>query len=253
QFYSSVEGTFAGPARTNLYFFRGDWKLSNTQTVFARWASESATIKCAGCGGTTAAAAGYDEYVPRRDIAAGHTWVISPHKVNDFRFQFAGFGGGYYIAPSGTQIWRQPGSFPAARIDRLRVTYVFPSLTWGSSFDEVSNESRTEFRDTYSIVSGKHSIQLGGEYNYMTYFEENTGNPLGMWIFAKDQPFNPSDPASLAKLTGPILFTASLPPIHTPKPTQYFAGFAQDQWNVRRGLTVNYGLRWERLYGCCNE
>jgi hypothetical protein len=251
--YASVEGTFPAPTRVNLYYGRIDWQMSKTQSLFGRWASESANISCAGCGGTTAAAAGFDEYVPRRDLVIGHTWLISPNRVNDFRFQFAGFGSGYYIAPAGTAIAKTPGSFPASRIDRLRVTYFFPSLTWGSSFDEVSNESRSEFRDTYSLVSGKHSLQIGGEYNYMTYFEENTGNPLGSWFFNHDQPFDPNNPASIANLTGAILFTASLPPIHTPKRTQYYAGFVQDQWRFSHNLTFNMGLRWERLYGCCNE
>jgi hypothetical protein len=253
QFYSAVEGTFAAPVRVNLYYGRLDWQISGTQSIFARWASESANISCAGCGGTTAAAAGYDEYVPRRDLVVGHTWLISPHRVNDFRFQFAGFGSGYYIAPAGTAIAKTPGSFPASRIDRLRVTYNFPSLTWGSSFDEVSNESRSEFRDTYSIIAGKHSLQVGGEYNYMNYFEENTGNPLGSWTFAQDQSFDPKGPTSLANLHGAILFTASVPPIHTPKRTQYYAGFVQDQWKFLPRLTFDLGLRWERLYGCCNE
>ncbi|HEV2387738.1 MAG TPA: TonB-dependent receptor [Candidatus Acidoferrales bacterium] len=253
QFYSSVQGTFAAPVRVNMYDGRVDWQLNRNQSLFARWASESQTTHCAGCGGSTAEAAGFDEYVPRRDLVVGHTWLISPHRVNDFRFQYAGWGSGYYIAPSGTQIWTNPGSFPPARINRLRVTYVFPSLTWGSSFDEVSNESRAEFRDTYSLIAGNHSLKFGGEYNYMNYFEENTGNPLGTWIFSKDQPFNPNDPTSIANLTGAILFSASLPPIHTPKRTQYYAGFVQDEWNVKPRLTLSLGLRWERLYGCCNE
>lgn len=253
QFYSSVEGTFVGPSTVDMYDGRVDWQVTKKQSIFARWASESQTTDCAGCGGTTAAASGYDEYVPRRDLVIGDTWLINPHRVNQFLFQYAGWGSGYYIAPHGTQIWKSPGSFPAARINRLRETFIFPSLVWGSSFDEVSNEARAQFLDNYTIIAGKHSIVLGGEYNYMPYFEEHTGDPLGTWVFSKDQYFNPNDPNSIANLTGAILFTASLPPIHTPKRTQYYAGYIQDQWQYTPRLTFNMGLRWERLYGCCNE
>ncbi len=251
QFYSSVEGTFAKPSHRYLYVGRGDWQISNDQSLFARYAQEDELSTCGGCGGTTATSAGFDQKTPRKSIVVGHTWIQGSSQLNDFRFQYA--RGGYYIAPSGTSIWTDVGNFSATRIDRLSPTYDFPSLSYGSSFDEIGPESRWEVRDTYNITHASHDIKFGGEYNYMPYLEENTGNPLGTFTFSQDQPFNPSDPASIAALTGATTFSASLPPIHTPRTTKYGVVFVQDDWKARPNLTLNVGLRWERLYGCCNE
>jgi len=188
---------------------------------------------------------------PRKSLVVGHTLIQGSSRLNDLRFQYA--RGGYYISPSGTAIWTDVGNFSAARINRLSPTYTFPSLTYGSSFDEIGPESRWELKDTYNITRAAHDLKFGGEYNYMPYLEENTGNPLGTFNFSRDQPFNPADAASVAALTGATTFSASLPPIHTPRTTKYAVIFAQDDWRLRPNLTLNLGLRWERLYGCCNE
>ncbi len=251
QFYGVHEGTFEQPFFRNLYVGRFDWQVDQQNTLFARYAQEDETSTCGGCGGTVATEAGYDQETPRKSIVVGHTWLPGPDRLNDFRFQ--GAWNGYYIAPTGTEIWKDPGSFPPERINRLRQTFYFPSLTWGSSFDEVGPESRYEFRDTYTMNLAKHTIKLGGNYSYNKYFEENTGDVLGSWTFGTDQYFDPDDAASLANLTDPVLFSASLPPINTKKPTQYVAFFVQDDWQLRENLVLNLGLRWERLINCCNE
>jgi len=251
QFYSAIEGTFPKPSHRYQYVGRGDWQVNNDQAVFVRYAHEDELTSCSGCGGTTASTAGFDQETPRRSIVAGHTWIRGRSQLNDFRFQYA--RGGYYIAPHGTTIWTDVGNFSADRIDRLSRTYTFPSLTFGSSFDELGPESRWEFRDTYNITRSGHDLKFGGEYNYMPYREENTGNILGSYTFAQDQYFNPADPISIASLKGAATFSASLPPIHTHRTTQYGVAFVQDDWKLRPHLTLNLGLRYERLYGCCNE
>ncbi len=251
QYFSAVDGTFVAPNTINLYDTRLDWHASPTEDVFARFAGERQLTQCAGCGGQTAASAGYDEWVPRQSLVIGATSTYTSTQVNDFRFQYA--SGGYYIAPHGTEIWRTPGSFPAARIARLETEYSFPDLDWGSSFDEVSNESRWEVNDTYAISHGSQDIQIGGSFSWMPYFEENTGNPKGSFIFGQDESFNPTSAASLAALTNPIQFQAGLPPIHTAKPTKYLGFFVQDNWHATNRLTLDLGLRWERLYGSSNE
>ncbi len=251
QFYSSVEGTFPKPFDRDLYFARGDVQISNTQNAFGRFAREDETSICSSCGGTTAARAGFDQKTPRRSLVAGHTWVRGTHQLNDFRFQYA--NAAYYIAPHGTEIFTQTGSFPPERMNRLSRGYTFPSVTWGSSFDELGPEARWQLKDTYAVTRSGHDVKFGVDYSYMPYQEENTGNILGSYSFRDDQYFNPDDPASLANLQGAQTFTARIPPINTKHPTKYYVGFVQDDWKLRSNVTLNLGLRYERLYGSSNE
>jgi hypothetical protein len=251
QFYSSVEGTFPKPFDRDLYFARGDVQISNTQNAFGRFAREDETSICSSCGGTTAARAGFDQETPRRSVVLGHTWVRGTHQLNDFRFQFA--NAAYYIAPHATKVFTQTGAFPPERMNRLSRGYSFPSLTWGSSFDELGPEARWQVKDTYAMTRSGHDVKFGVDYSYMPYQEENTGNILGSYSFRDDQYFNPDDPRSLANLQGGQTFTASIPPINTQHPTKYYVGFVQDDWKIRANVTLNLGLRYERLYGSANE
>lgn len=251
QFYSSVEGTFSRPSRRNLYLARIDWQLNNLQNLFIRYAHEDERTECNGCGGTTASTAGFDQETPRRGLVVGHTWLITANRLNEFRFQYA--RGGYFISPHGTKIWKEAGNFSAERTGRLSRTYIFPSLTYGSSFDDLGPESRWQFRDTYGVFLSRHNLKFGLDYNYLPYTQERTGNILGTYTFAQDQYFNPNDPTALANLSGATTFTASIPPVSTAKPTHYIAAFIQDDWKANNKLTVNLGLRYERFYGTSNE
>jgi len=250
QFYSSLEGTLPLPSEQNLYSARIDWQMSTSQSGFVRYLGEDDTKTCQGCGGTTAS--GRDELVPRQSLVLGHTWLRGARQLNDLRFQYA--HAAFYGYPSGTDLWKETGAFPATRVNRSTRTYSFPSLTYGNNYDYISPESRWELRDTYALNLGGHGVKFGGEYNYMPYVSESAGNSptSGTYTFSRDQFFDPNNPASIAALTGAATFSASTPNT-TSHPTKYYVGFVQDDWRVRRNVTVNLGLRYERLYGSANE
>jgi hypothetical protein len=251
QFYTSLHGTFPLPSFRNLYAFRGDWQISNSQNAFARYLGENEKKACQGCGGTVAQ--GRDEEIPRRSVVAGHTWIRGPRQLNDFKFQYA--YAAFYGYPGGSDVFKTTGSFPAERVSRSTRQYSFPSLTYGNNYDYISPESRWGFRDVYSLNFSDHSVKVGGEYNYMPYVSESAGNGAesGTYTFSRDQPFNPDDPASVAALTGATTFSASTPPSTVSHPSHYYVGFIQDDWRLVSNVTLNLGLRYERLYGPANE
>ena len=170
EFYSAVEGTFKRPFTRNLYVGRVDYQLSNTQSMFARWAQEQERSECNGCGGTTASTAGYDIEVPRTSLVVAHTWIRGGRQLNDFRIQIA--TAAYYIAPAGTKMFTETLSFPPERMDRLSQGLNFPSLSYGSSFDELGPEGRYQIKDTYAIVAGDHDVKFGFDYSYMRQARE---------------------------------------------------------------------------------
>jgi len=177
----------------------------------------------------------------------GHTWIRGTRHLNDLRFQYA--KAAYYISPAGTQIWTDISVNTPERLNRLTQQLQFPSVTYGSSNDQIGPESRWQLKDTYAIAFDAHDVKLGVDISYMPYQYESTGNPLGTYTFSRDQYFNPNDPASIAALTGAATFSASIPPVVTSHPNSYYVGFVQDDWKLRDNLTLNLGLRWERLYG----
>jgi outer membrane receptor protein involved in Fe transport len=252
QFYSALEGTFPLPSFRNLYSARGDWQISNSQSLFARYLHEDEKKACQGCGGTSAS--GHDEEIPRKSLVVGHTWIRGVRSLNDFRFQYA--HAAFFGYPGGSDPWSQVGQFPASRLERSTRTYRFPSLTYGNNYDYISPESRWEFRDTYSLNFSAHNVKFGGEYNYNPYVSEDALNLFGTggtYTFNVDQPFNPNDPASIAGLTGASNYTATTDPTTATHPTHYYVAFVQDDWKLRSNVTINLGLRYERLYGNANE
>ena len=251
-FYAAVNGTFPKPTTRNLYFGRADWQISNSQNTFVRYLQEDELTRCVNCGGTTAPTASFDQSVPRQSLALGHTWIRGARQLNEFRFQYA--HAAFYGYPSGTSLFTDIGSFPASRTDRQTTTYVFPSLTYGSSYDDASPESRWEIKDTYTLNLSNHDLKFGGEYdrNYYTV-DDAIGLIKGTFTFAQDQLFNPNETSSVAALRNPILFTATSAPVTTVDPSRYYVAFVQDDWKVRPRLTLNLGLRWEYLWGPSNE
>jgi len=69
-------------------------------------------------------------------------------------------------------------------------------MTYGSSYDDASLESRWEFRDSYSINLARHELKFGGEYNYMPYIVDDAINYLvGTYTLTRSPRTSPASSA----------------------------------------------------------
>jgi hypothetical protein len=257
--YAAVEGTFPQPRTVTMGSLRLDHAIAQTQSLFLRYAHEDERNNCAGssCGGRNAANAGYDMEVPRRAIVGGHTWILSDRLLNDLRVQYA--SAAYQIAPAGKKIFKDVGEYPAERVgaDRVQQRLTFPSLVWGGNYEALGPEQRWQIKDavSWSVPGwlGAHEIKAGFDYSYIKFADDSQVNLNGTYQFGTDQYFDPDDPASIAALRNPILFTMTTPPFHVPLPTHQYSFFVQDDWRPTSRLTANLGLRYDRQLGSFNE
>ena len=135
---------------------------------------------------------------------------------------------------------------------------------------------RTQIRDNFSIVRGKHTFKVGGEWlhtkNTQIFRGFFTGryifdSPVGFMHYVEDGPtvqecpdgtfvVPPAGCAGGANTTGgPLLLFLQHGPATLGETfdqsgfssitNEEFALFAQDTWKLMRNLTVNFGLRWE--------
>lgn len=251
QFYSSVEGTASNDQFRRMFFSRADMQFNSLQTAFVRWGWERDYIECQGCGGSTAANAGQSVQQRRNSLVAGHTWVISPRLLNEFRFQWAPFA--FLNMGSERPIWTAVGNFAPERFGDLTAVYAFPSLTWGSSATKVQLETWWDFRNDLSFAAGGHAWKFGVASVQSPGTEDLTGNRLGTWTFGTDQLFDPSSPEGFARLTNPIQFTAAFPPVEEPYTSKWFQAYVQDDWRLSSQITLNLGLRYDLQYGSFNQ
>jgi hypothetical protein len=121
---------------------------------------------------------------------------------------------------------------------------VFNNFSTGTNTNELKQANNTfQWLDNFSKVVGRHTIKLGGEFHY----DQVNVNPI-------------------AQFNGNFLFTGSETGLDFADfllgiPSQYnqsqlnpfygrnkYAGaFAQDNWHLKTNLTLNYGLRWDRI------
>src|SRR5215468_1926946 len=144
---------------------------------------------------------------------------------------------------------------------------------------------RTQARDNFSIISGRHTIKLGGEWLHTLNSQVFRGFFEGRYIFDSVEGFlryaSPTaaggfgpktlecvsstgvttwvtSPASCPagnSVAGPLLLylqdgtptgiAGVPPPGKSTIKNEDYALFGQDKWQFRSNLTLNYGLRWE--------
>ena len=160
-----------------------------------------------------------------------------------------------------------------------------PSFRFGNPFFLQPNVDeliwRTQFKDNVSIVSGKHTFKVGGEWMHTLNDQVFRGFFTGRYLFdsvtgflryaspAAAGGFGPNTvgcsngsyvtaptacPAGTTTDGGPLLLLSAGRGPHRPGDRRRrrlaitndeFSLFAQDPWQVRPNLTVNYGLRWD--------
>jgi hypothetical protein len=121
---------------------------------------------------------------------------------------------------------------------------VFNNFSTGTNTNQLKQANNTfQLLDNFSRVIGRHTVKLGGGFHY----DQVNVNPI-------------------AQFNGSFLFTGSETGVDFADfllgiPSQYnqsqlnpFYGrnkytglFAQDSWHVRSNLTLNYGVRWDRI------
>jgi hypothetical protein len=101
------------------------------------------------------------------------------------------------------------------------------------------------FIDSFSWIRGNHNLKFGGEVRLVRLYTDRQGGTT--YTFSNLNAFLANTPASvqyLGDVSAPSPFTNGPGGIRLAK-QQYYIGYGQDEWKVRPGLTINYGLRYE--------
>jgi hypothetical protein len=128
--------------------------------------------------------------------------------------------------------------------------YFFPGLG-GFKWPKFQGpDSITQFIDHVSYTRGRHALKFGGELHYNNVRNAAYGNARGSVTFlgsvVSANPL-PNGSTPLEDFFAGLPFKSS---VTVGNPTLQlhnwaYAGFVQDDWRVRKNLTLNFGLRYE--------
>ncbi len=120
----------------------------------------------------------------------------------------------------------------------------FNAYSTGAAANQLIQVNNTyQASDTFSKVFGNHTLKFGGEF----HIDQVNASPIaqfnGSFVFAGQE--TGVDFADF--LIGvPCQYNQSqLNPFYARN--KYVGVFAQDSWHARHNLTLNYGLRWDRI------
>ncbi|MFL6469097.1 MAG: carboxypeptidase regulatory-like domain-containing protein, partial [Pyrinomonadaceae bacterium] len=101
------------------------------------------------------------------------------------------------------------------------------------------------FIDSLSVLRGNHNFKFGGEIRLIRMYTDRLGGTT--YTFSNLSSFLSNSLTSvqyLGDLSAPSPFNNGLIGERLAK-QEYYIGYGQDEWRIRPGLTLSYGLRYE--------
>ncbi len=193
--------------------------------------------------------------------------TLTASTLNELRFQWSREDRPRYY--NGPTLPGQSRPFPDTGIDfggqyRFGLPFFIPVE---------DHDTRVQFNDNVSLIRGAHNIKFGAEVNRTSTSQIFIGFANGRYIFDSVQGFmnyvnigpkfvecsdgstnNNGICPSGSNITGPLLLFLQFAGVGG-KTVQQAGGqtlpqlepalFVQDKWQIRKNLTVSYGLRWD--------
>ncbi|MGB6544478.1 MAG: carboxypeptidase regulatory-like domain-containing protein [Candidatus Acidiferrales bacterium] len=187
-------------------------------------------------------------------IDLGDTKTLSATAVNEFHFSYMRdandlgkpVGGvGVSLASQGFVVGQgTSGIVPLSPSTEGVESMGFNSFTIGTNTNEMKQTNNTfQWLDNVSKVLGTHTIKFGAEFHYDQVNVDAIAQFNGSFLF-----FGTETGSDFAD------FLLGIPSQYNQSQLQPFYGrnkyvglYAQDSWRVTRSLTLNYGLRWDRI------
>ena len=160
--------------------------------------------------------------------------TISPSFLNEFRVNGAGWH------------WNEVASNPQSPVglpsDFIDQTGSITLNSFGPNVGSILNQWTYSYKDVATKIIGPHTLKFGGELTRLFYLNQCAGcgvpsyNFFNLWDFLNDAPHN--EGGGFDPHTG---FPSTL---RQDDRQSFWGVFAQDDYKLRKNLTLNLGLRW---------
>jgi Carboxypeptidase regulatory-like domain/TonB dependent receptor len=229
-------GFASAPLDDALFNSKIDYAVNDENRLSFRYSFEDIKARGASKLDRAIGSASYQQDLKNRFHVVSANWssVISSTAINDFTFSINNFSNTTNPTSTGIQ-------------------YTFPSILAGSSFrvPQGTKQNRVQFSDALTKIIGNHTLKFGGEF-------QRVNSSLNLGVFRQGrvefvQDFANFDHNGDGQINdNDLLFAVTLrsglpnQDLNLPNVNNnYFAFFAQNDWRIRRNLTLNLGVRYE--------
>lgn len=187
--------------------------------------------------------------ITTHSVALSETHLFTPALSNSLRMTFFRYGFDF-----DTRLNRTPPSALGFQYDSASDLGQGPPFFNVSGYSPIggaitgprdSMQNSYESQEALSWFHGAHSLKFGGGFlrTQLNMFQAIA--PNAFYVFASTFPTN--NAVANLLLGGPVTFYQGLGDFHRGLRMWGVNLYAQDEWRVSRHLTVNYGIRYERV------
>jgi Carboxypeptidase regulatory-like domain len=252
--------TTLSPAHENYVVGRYDWTISTRDSIFARYLYDAGNLDNIYNSPTVSAAApqGWPTQDSSKDqfLSIEEKRIWSNTLINSTRFGYSRTLNGTFTTVDAGPLFQFQGpntyGFPVPLDGTISITSltnpnIGRSILGGGTASKIIQNKYEAGEDVF-WTKGAHGLRFGASVSRVQSYKFAPPNG-GTWTFANVTNFLKDSPANYSGTCDPSQFAACAGyPTARPAPHFFlqtdFGFYVQDDWKVRRTITLNLGLRY---------